>query len=270
MLTSTFVFLQGVGPATERRLWRQGLLDWGSFVKQSSIHGLSPERKFLYDRELALAQSEFDTGNLYALATRLQQREHWRFYDSCRSHILYLDIETTGLSCHEPEGTVTVVGLHRNGHTIGLVQGETLTADRLQTELDQSRLLVTFFGTSFDVPYLRAKFPQLRFRLPHFDLCLAARRLGLRGGLKHLEQEFDLAREAPIHGLTGLDAVRLWYQWQQGDGTALDTLLAYNAADTESLVPLATLVYKEMMLRFGPMSVGARPTSSPFPDLSRQ
>ena len=269
MLTSTFVFLQGVGPATERRLWKQGLLDWGSFVKQPSIDGLSSERKSLYDRELTLAQSEFDTGDLHALATRLQQREHWRFYDSCRSDILYLDIETTGLSCHDPAGTVTVVGLHRNGHTIHLVQGEPLIANRLQAELNQSRLLVTFFGSCFDVPYLRAKFPDLRFRIPHFDLCLAARRLGLRGGLKHLEQEFGIERKAGIHGLNGLDAVQLWFEWQQGDSTARDTLLAYNAADTESLVPLAALVYKEMMLRFGPMSVGAHPISSPFLDLSR-
>lgn len=259
MLTSTFVFLQGVGPATERRFWRQGLLDWQSFIRRPRIDGLSSDRKSLYDHELALAQSEFDSGNLTALASRLQRREHWRFYDSCQSDILYLDIETTGLPCHEPTGIVTVVGLHRNRRTITLVQGENLTADRLQAELDQCRLLVTFFGAGFDVPYLRSKFPQLRFDMPHFDLCLAARRLGLHGGLKHLEQEFGIERGATIHGLNGMDAVRLWSQWQRGDRTALDTLLAYNAADTESLVPLSTFVYKEMMSRYGPLSVGAFP-----------
>ena len=154
MLTSTFVFLQGIGPATERRLWKQGLLDWQGFIKQPNIDGLSSDRKSLYYRELALVQSEFDADDLRALASRLPTREYWRFYDSCRSGILYLDIETTGLSCYDPAGAVTVVGLHRNGRTISLVQGETLTADRLQAELDHCRLLVTFFGTGFDVPYL--------------------------------------------------------------------------------------------------------------------
>jgi hypothetical protein len=125
-------------------------------------------------------------------------------------------------------------------------------------ELDRSTLLVTFFGSVFDVPYLRAKFPRLRFPMPHFDLCLAARRLGMHGGLKHLEQALGLERAPSLCGLDGLDAVRLWSQWRQGDRTALDLLLAYNRADTESLVPLATLVYKEMMVRFGPSS----PTAS--------
>ncbi len=267
MLTSTFVFLQGIGPATERRWWKQGLLNWQGFIKQPTIGGLSSYRKSLYDRELALVQSEFDADDLRALASRLPKREHWRFYDSCRSDILYLDIETTGLSYHDPAGAVTVVGLHRNGHTISLVHGETLTTDRLQAELDHCRLLVTYFGTGFDVPYLRAKFPLLRFVVPHFDLCLAARRLGMHGGLKQLEQKFGIDREPALHGLNGMDAVRLWSEWQRGSHNALDILLAYNAADTESLVPIAALVYKEMMLRFGPASVGAPsvPTSLQAP-----
>ena len=254
MLTSTFVLLQGIGAATERRLWREGLLDWKSFLEQPRVDGFSPGRKSWCDRELALAQSQFDAGHLHLLASRLQTREHWRFYDTCRSRTVYLDIETTGASPRD--GDVTVVGLHRNGRTINLVQGETLTADRLQEEFDQCELLVTFFGTGFDVPYLRAKFPGLRLPIPHFDLCFAARRLGLRGGLKHIEQEVGIEREASLSGLDGWDAVRLWSQWRRGDYAALDLLLAYNAADTENLVPLTALVYKEMMSRFGPLSVG--------------
>ena len=257
MLTSTFTFLQGIGPATERRLWQEGLLDWQRFLQQPRIAGLSPDRKSLYDRELALAQSEYETGDLRALASRLPRREHWRFYDACRSGILCLDIETTGLTFRNGTDAVTVVGLHQNGHTTALVRGETLTADRLQAEIDQCALLVTFFGVSFDVPFLRAEFPQLRFDMPHFDLCLAGRRLGLRGGLKHLERELGIERDQALHGLDGMDAVRLWAQWRQGDRAALDLLLAYNAADTESLAPLAALIYKEMMLRFGPVSTSS-------------
>jgi uncharacterized protein YprB with RNaseH-like and TPR domain len=63
-----------------------------------------------------------------------------------------------------------------------------------------------------------------------------------------------------------MDAVRLWSQWQHGDRAALDLLLAYNAADTESLAPLAALLYKEMMLRFGPAS---SPSASPTPSSYR-
>lgn len=254
MLTSTFVLLQGVGPATERRWWQDGVLDWRDFVDRPRIAGLSTERKSLYDKDLVLALGAFEARDFSSLAARLPSREHWRFYEICQPTALYLDIETTGLSPHDPSGAVTVVGLHRNGSTTTLVQGDTLTTDRLQAELDRCTLLVTFFGSVFDVPYLRTHFPQLRFSMPHFDLCLAARRLGMHGGLKHLEQELGLERAAALCGLDGLDAVRLWSQWRLGDQTALDILLAYNRADTENLVPLASLVYKEMMSRFGPSS----------------
>ncbi len=264
MLTSTFTFLQGIGPTTERRFWQEGLTDWQRFLKQPRIAGLSPDRKSLYDRELALAQSEYEAGDLRALASRLHRRDHWRFYDTCRSGLLCLDIETTGLTPHDGANAVTVVGLHRNGQTTTLVQGDTLTTNRLQAELDHCTLLVTFFGTVFDVPFLRTAFPQLRFDMPHFDLCLAARRLGLRGGLKHLERELGIERESALRGLDGMDAVRLWAQWRQGDRTALDHLLAYNAADTENLAPLASLIYKEMMRRFGPVLSPSASTTPTF------
>ena len=254
MLTSTFVLLQGVGPVTERRWWQDGVLDWYSFVSRPRIAGLSSDRKSLYNQDLSLALASYEAGDFSSIAARLPGREHWRFYDTCRSAALYLDIETTGLSPHDPAGAVTVVGLHWNGTTTTLVQGDTLTTDRLQAELDRCTLLVTFFGSVFDVPYLRAKFPRLRLPMAHFDLCLAARRLGMHGGLKRLEQELGLERETSLRGLDGLDAVRLWSQWRLGDQTALDVLRAYNRADTETLVPLAAVVYKEMKSRFGPVT----------------
>ncbi len=263
MLTSTFVLLQGIGPVTERRLWQEGLLDWQRFLQQPRVAGLSPDRKSWYDRELALAQSQFDAGHLHFFASRLKSRDHWRFYETCRSRIIYLDIETTGAP--PQEGDVTVVGLHRNGQTTSLIRGENLTADRLQAEFDQGELLVTFFGTGFDVPYLRAKFPALRLTMPHFDVCFAARRLGLRGGLKQIERAVGIERDSALQGLDGWDAVRLWSQWRRGDRKALDLLLAYNAADTDNLVPLTELVYKDMMSRFGPPSGD----SSPAPTLLR-
>lgn len=255
MLPSTFVILSGIGPATERRLWQEGLLTWNDFLHRPKIPGISAHRKQWYDRELACAQAEFDSGRLDYFTSRLAGREHWRFFELCESRTLYLDIETTGASPHD--GDVTVVGLHRRGETVCLVRGETLTAERLQAELDACTLLVTFFGTSFDVPYLRAKFPQLRFSMPHFDLCFAARRLGLSGGLKQIERELGIERDRAVDGLDGWDAVRLWMQWRTGDADARDLLLAYNAADTANLAPLAKHVFEDSLFRFGPASVGA-------------
>lgn len=250
MLTSSFIFLQGVGPITERRWWQQGVVEWHHFLNHPTIAGLSATRKSWYDDELRRAQSEVERGDFLACAQRLPRREQWRLYDLCRPRICYLDIETTGLSAEQ--GDVTVVGLHRNGMTTCFVRGENLTADRLQEELDHCDLLVTFFGSVFDVPYLSATFPGLRFPSLHFDLCFAARRLGLQGGLKSIEAMLGIERDPEIRGLDGWAAVQLWADWRRGQTAARERLLTYNRADTEHLVPVADHLYEQLVTRFGP------------------
>lgn len=250
MLTSTFVLLHGIGPHSERRLWDTGVLNWATFLASRSLSGISSARKTWYDMQLARAQSHLDAGHAQYFATCLKPREHWRLFGAFRRRVLYLDIETTGMSVRD--GHVTVVGLYRNGCMTSLVRGETLTEDRLRDELDQADLLVTFFGSGFDIPYLQAKFPRLDFRKPHFDLCFAARRLGIRGGLKSIEQELRIDRDQAVAGLDGWEAVRLWHRWKGGDQAALDLLLRYNMADTRNLEPLAEHLHELLVARFGP------------------
>jgi uncharacterized protein len=263
MLASSFVLLKGIGQSSERRLWQEGILDWATFLRSPALPGISSTRKEWYDRELATAQSRLEEGDAHFFGTCLKSREHWRLFDTFRHRALYLDIETTGMAASE--GHVTVVGLYRNGHMTSLVRGETLTEDRLHAELEQTDLFITFFGSGFDIPYLKAKFPRLNFKKPHFDLCFAARRLGMKGGLKHIEYEVQIAREADVVGLDGWEAVRLWHQWCAGDEAARDLLLRYNAADTQNLEPLAALLYDEMVTRFGPSSVGYPPAPHQTP-----
>lgn len=254
MLTSTFVLLNGIGPSTERRLWQEGVLHWDAFLGRPILPSISSARKNLYDQTLLAAQAHLEAGHAHFFGTCLKSRDHWRLFDIFRHRTLYLDIETTGMSARE--GQITVVGLYRNGRMMSLVRGDSLTEDRLHDELSRTDLLVTFFGSGFDIPYLQAKFPRLDFKKPHFDLCFAARRLGLQGGLKSIEREVQIDRADDLAGMDGWEAVRLWYQWQGGDEAALDRLLRYNAADTRNLEPLAELLYERLVARLGPPSVG--------------
>jgi uncharacterized protein len=255
MLTSTFVLLKGIGPGTERRLWQEGIADWDTFLGHRAIPSVSSTRKTWYDEILANAQTQLAAGRADFFGTCLKSRDHWRLFETFRHRALYLDIETTGLSARE--GQVTVVGLYRNGRMSSLVRGENLTEDRLHAELKETDLLITFFGSGFDIPFLQTAFPRLNLKKPHFDLCFAARRLGLQGGLKYIERELQIDRDAALDGLDGWDAVRLWQQWHGGDEAALDLLLRYNAADTANLEPLAEMLYERMVTRYGPPSVGA-------------
>ena len=244
MLESTFILLKGIGETTERRLWDAGVHSWQAFLSQSNLPGISTARKSLYDEDLQSAARAYDAWDARYFRTKLKSRDHWRLYETFKAGAVYLDIETTGES---PQfGEVTMVGLYGQGKMTTLIRGESLTETRLSDELSRASLLVTFFGSGFDLPFLKAKFPGLVLDQPHLDLCFAARRLKLTGGLKHLETECGIERGADLRGMDGWDAVRLWQAHCRGDEQALDLLIRYNEADVRNLEPLAELLVERL------------------------
>ena len=237
MLESSFILLNGIGETTERRFWDAGVLTWQDFLGRQDLPGLSTNRKSLYDGELRAAAEAHEARNARYFRTKLKARDHWRLYDTFKPGAVYLDIETTGAPADV--GEVTVVGLYGQGKMTTLIRGETLTEARLNDELARASLLVTFFGSGFDLPFLKAKFPGLALDQPHIDLCFAARRLKMTGGLKHIETECGIERTPDLRGLDGWDAVRLWHAYRRGDEQARDLLVRYNEADVRNLEPLA-------------------------------
>ena len=250
MLPFTFNFLQGIGESTERLLWESGITSWDTFLQRASVPGISAFRKALYDTKLEEANEQWRQRNSRYFGKTLKTRDHWRLYPHFRSNAAFLDIETNGLP--SPYGEITVVGIYGRGHMTSLIQGETLSEDRLQEELASYDLLVTFFGSGFDLPFLKAKYPQVTLDHPHLDLCFAARRLGFKGGLKSIEHELGCNRATSIDGLTGWDAVRLWEEWQSGNRASRDILIEYNEADCKNLEPLADLICDGMVRKYGP------------------
>ena len=71
--------------------------------------------------------------------------------------------------------------------------------------------------------------------MAHIDLRYVLKQIGLSGGLKRCEQALGLDR-GDAAGLDGMFAVLLWHEYDTtGDPAALETLLAYNAADAVNL-----------------------------------
>jgi uncharacterized protein len=249
MIESTFLFLNGIGRTMEQRLWEQDVPNWSTFLHQPSIRGLSNARKDLYDVDVTTALEQHALDNPRFFASCLKTRDQWRLYEWLRPRAVFLDIETAG----GPYGDVTVVGLFGNGRMLSLVRGDTLTEARLCQEVSQYDLIVTFFGSGFDLPYLQAMFPRFRIDQPHLDLCFAAKQLGLRGGLKQIERMVGIERKGALQGMDGWDAVRMWTQWRHSrDTEALELLLAYNKADCVNLQPLADLVYCQLVQQCRP------------------
>jgi uncharacterized protein YprB with RNaseH-like and TPR domain len=100
--------------------------------------------------------------------------------------------------------------------------------------LDGAEELVTYWGHRFDLPVIhRTLGVNLRQQFQSRDLADHCHRHGLYGGLKCVEQVLGIGRQTS--GLTGLDAMRLWEEWQGGSAKALATLLKYNEDDVVNL-----------------------------------
>ncbi len=245
VIRHTFSVAQGIGERLERHIWRQGILTWNDFLMADHINGIPREKKSYFDgifynfmRALSINDSEF-------FAVNLKRREHWRLFNELRSGVLCLDIETNGYQPHDG-GYVTVVGLYDGREYRALIRGEDLTRENLQREIERADLIITFFGGSFDIPFLLRSFPGLRINKPHFDLCSCARRLGLKGSLKRLETYFGIKRDESVEGLDGYDAVHLWHFYRRGSREALQLLIQYNREDTVNLLDLADIIYDKL------------------------
>lgn len=167
--------------------------------------------------------------------------EAWRAFESFRDSLVYLDIETDGGQGGE---SVTIVGIY-DGSTYHVFQKNENLAD-FPDFMSHYGMVVTFFGSGFDLPVLQRKFWNLTFDQVHLDLCPTLKRLGYRGGLKKIEKQVGIARGDETEGLSGLDAVYMWRAFLTGDKQALDRLIAYNREDVVNLERLAELAVAKM------------------------
>lgn len=250
MIRSTFSILDGIGQKLERRLWREGILTWAHFLDTTNLPFINPERKKLFDELLFSAYTSLSGGNAEYFACNLKRYEHWRLFEVFKNDAVYLDIETNGLPSGRG-GYVTLVGLYDGKEYKCFVRGENLKEDALNEELTKYKYLITFYGSVFDIPFLKSCFRRLTINIPHFDLCFGARRIGLNGGLKKLEQYFGVEREEGVRGMDGYDAVLLWQETKKGDSNAFDLLVLYNREDTVNLFSMADTIYRKLKASTG-------------------
>ncbi len=175
-------------------------------------------------------------------AQRLSSNEMWRVFEAFRSKAVYLDIETSG--GYEGVDEITVIGLYDGREVQSFVNGINLGA--FETAIAGYDLVITFNGASFDLPFIRRRFPNIYLPPGHIDLRFLLKRLGYTGGLKKIEKDLSINRDRAIDGISGYEAVNLWRAYQWGDRSALETLIQYNRADIVNLEPLMEFGYREM------------------------
>ncbi|NOG93443.1 MAG: exonuclease [Armatimonadetes bacterium] len=241
MLTSTFLHIPGITGGIERSLWRQGATTWDEFQAQPDKYHLDGVDTKRVLRALDSSWKRLQSQDFRYFRRKMPMAEHWRVFPEFSQKLTYLDIETDGGSSGD---SITMVGVFDGKEYRSFVKGCNL--EDFPGYIENYGVIVTFFGSGFDVPMLSRKFPWIRFDMFHIDLCPTMRRLGLRGGLKKIERQLGISRSVDTQGLSGRDAIFLWNRYVAGDEDALDRLIKYNEEDVVNLEKLMRIAYHNL------------------------
>ena len=257
MLRNTFCHLSGIGLKTEASLWSRGLYSW-----KDALNGSAAAPRFMerHRRDLESSARRLADREAEYFAARLPASELWRLFGPFYQQTAYVDIETTGLG--KGLDHITTIALYDGERVRTYVHGINLEA--FADDILDYKLLVTFNGRCFDVPFLER---ELAMRLPkaHIDLRFLLKGLGYRGGLKSVERQFGLDRGG-LQNVDGSFAVLLWNAFEQtGERRYLDTLLAYNAED---VLHLERLMVEAFNTRLAQTPFIEQGIERPFPGLN--
>ena len=123
--------------------------------------------------------------------------------------------------------------------------------------VDESRLLVTFNGSSFDLPFIERSYNIPSIGCAHVDLRWIAYHQGLEGGLKVIEKKLAVPRPPKMRDIDGFEAVMLFHRWQRGDQKAKKKLIEYCSADSIATYLVAIRILQQMKLPFPNVSSSA-------------
>lgn len=246
MLTRTFIHIPGIGYKRERAIWNDGVSCWDDMLQDKDLFNEGPPP--LLEQELCLSRQKLLDGDARWFEQRLGATDAWRLAaDFDDGRIAYLDIETDGAQageCREGEdapGGTTVCAVWDGAEA--RVFCRNLDLEQIPEYLSRYKVLCTFNGKAFDLPYLEGRFGKNFFSGAHLDLRPITSTVGLTGGLKKIEKQVGILRPENIRRFTGYDAVKLWRAYQSGRKDALEPLARYNLADAINLQSLLRVTY---------------------------
>src|SRR3989344_5787388 len=146
MIEKTFTFLPGIGSKKEKSIYKQGIRNWNSFLETKK----EKAKKELYGEKLS-----------YFLKN-LPKKENYKLYELFKDELVFLDIEV------DSKRNIIVVGLFDGFESKFLVKNVNLYREILKKELEKYKLVVTFNGSSFDLPLIEKQF-DLPLTLLHID-----------------------------------------------------------------------------------------------------
>jgi uncharacterized protein YprB with RNaseH-like and TPR domain len=176
----------------------------------------------------------------------ISEKEKWQLYLHFPSELLFIDIETEGLS--KKRNDITIIGIYKENRYYSFIKD--LNLEEAFVLLAETPIWITFGGENFDIPFIKKTFPDLKTPLVHIDLFFLTKEIGLKGGLKKIEKMLGIERKTD--GLNGYDAVKLWRRWsEERDIDALKTLILYNKEDVVNLKKIMEYVIAKKLKKEG-------------------
>lgn len=230
MITKTFQHISGVSAKAEKKFWKDGMLTWQHYVDRKA-----PPRDLFNNieipSELKPSFEAFDSEDMDFFAAVFPRKELYRIALQYPKDVMFLDIETTGLSLYYDQ--ITIIGWTLGKDYGVYIAGQDSTA--FFEAAKQAKAVVTFNGTLFDLKFIKKRFEEVQLPTVHIDLRFLAKRVGLTGGQKEIEKEIGFDRNHDLEGMLGEAAPILWHKYRRGEHDALKRLIEYNHADVEGM-----------------------------------
>lgn len=265
MLINSFCHIDGIGLKKETKLWEKGILNWEEALRADEFSEFCTQKEYQkFRNSLELSCRKYEEKSVDYFFNAIPRSQHWRFFREFRDDMAFLDIETTGLTKYD---SITVISIYHRGK-LGVYVKE-INFDDFLKDIKKPRILVTFNGNKFDIPFIENYFG-IKIYQNRIDLRFVLSNLGFGGGLKKCEKILGIEREG-LEEIDGNIAVMLWNEYKyKRNIKALKTLIAYNVTDTVNLEKLAVIAYNENVRRtegkFGYLEAPERKAPPFFPN----
>lgn len=114
MLTYTFCHIKGISCTAEKRLWDGGIISWDDYLKNNKRFFSYKKDQFIR-KQLEISKIALEADSIDFFFSRLSNEQQVRVYPHFKNKMVFLDIETTGLSIKDD--SITTIAIY-NGHTI--------------------------------------------------------------------------------------------------------------------------------------------------------
>lgn len=238
-IQSTFIHLDKVGIHKENELWSKNILSWENYKENIERTNLFFDK---IDSRLYSSINAYEEKDIDFFSKRIKKSEYYRLAISFPEDVLFLDIETTGLSRYYDH--ITMIGWSINNEYNYFINGISDITNFINI-VKRAKIIVTFNGSIFDLPFIKNFLPQIEFPHCHIDLRFFSRRFNLTGGQKAIEEKIKFKRPKSLKNTDGYIATILWDEYKWGKKSSLEKLIAYNFSDIEGMKAILDYCIKE-------------------------